>query len=90
MKLKMLTLFHPAISSASVLETTQPGEFTAALGISEKRRACRQAHILQWGSDGASDNAQGRSRDGPTGHQDRDRLAPTGILGMEKVTTADH
>ena len=34
-KLKMLTLLHPAISSASVHETPQPGEFTAALGISE-------------------------------------------------------
>lgn len=90
MKLKMRTLFHPAISSACVHETPQPGEFTVALGVSEKQRACRQAQVLQWGSDGASDNAQGRSRDGPTGHQDRDRLASTGILGMEKVTTAYH
>lgn len=74
-KLKMLTLFHPAISSACVHETQHPGEFTVALGVSEKHRACRQAHVVQWG------------RDGPTGHQAEPVRASEGILGMEKAAT---
>lgn len=86
-KLKMLTLLHPAISSACVHETQHPGEFTVALGVSEKHRACRQAHVLQRGSDGhLTMHKEGQEMDPPDTKQ-RPLDASEGILGMENAAT---